>query len=214
VLAALALAALLAGCGKSSPTSPAELALEREDLVFVCRALQSLEGQSEAEAAATKAAWPLIARGLPRRRTGLYPPQVRAAIESAERLELPTIFEEREAAAMTGPANEIVGLYREFTGLAGRGWAMIGAAIFQIEHGTPAAARFARDNVPLYIDSVYDAHFGLAQIGRKLLPAYRKLGGQAVFGEALTQDELNAIAGVYSESHDRLEPHVGVKLGS
>jgi hypothetical protein len=214
MLAALAGAALLAGCGKTSHTSPAQLALEREDLVFVSRALQSLEGQSEAEVAATKAAWPLIANGLPPRRTGLYPPAVRAAIERAERLELPTIFQERDAAAMSGPANEIVGLYREFTGLAGRGWAMIGAAIYQIEHGTPQAARFARANLPLYIDSVYDAHFGLAQIGKKLLPAYTKLGGQAVFGEALTQDEVNAIAKIYSEARNQLEPHVGVKLGS
>ena len=181
--------------------------------MFVSRALQSVEGQSEAEVAAAKAAWPLIANGLPRRRSGLYRPRMRAAIESAEHLELPTIFEEREAAAMSGPANDIVGLYREFTGLAGRGWAMLGGAIFQIEHGTPQAARFARENVPLYIDSVYDAHFGLAQIGKKLLPAYKKLGGQAVFGEALTQDEVNAIASFYSEHRNRLEPHVGVRLG-
>jgi hypothetical protein len=214
VLAALAGATLLTGCGKSSHTSPAQLALEREDLVFASRALQSLEGQSEAEVAATRAAWPLIANGLPRRRSGLYPPRVRAAIESAEHLELPTIFEERDAAAMSGPANEIVGLYREFTGLAQRGWAMIGGAIYQIEHGTPQAARFARENLPLYIDSVYDAHFGLAQIGKKLLPAYKKLGGQAVFGEALKEDEVNAIANFYSEARNRLEPHAGVKLGS
>jgi hypothetical protein len=205
---------LAAGCGKASHPSPAALALQREDLVFVCRALQSLEGQSETEVAASRSAWPQIAGGLPPRRTGLYSPQIRAAIESAGRLELPTIFEQRDAAAMTGPANEIVGLYREFTGLAGRGWAMIGAAIFQIEHGTPQAARFARANAPLYIDSVYDAHFGLAQIGKKLQPAYRKLGGQAVFGEALTQAELDDISDVYSEARNRLEPHVAVKLGS
>ena len=45
---------------------------------------------------------------------------------------------------------------------------MIGAAVYQIEHGTPPRARFARENVPLYIDSVYDAHFGLGQIGKQL----------------------------------------------
>ena len=208
------LAIALAGCGKASPPSPAELALEREDLVVVCRALQSLEGQSEAEVAATRAAWPLIAGGLQRRSSGLYAPPVRAAIENAERLELPTLLGEREAASLTGPAYEIAGLYREFTGLAGRGWAMIGATIYQIEHGTPSAARFASANVPLYIDSVYDAHFGLAQIGKKLTSAYTKLGGGRVFGEALTPAEVDAIVDVYSEAHDRLQPHVTVKLGS
>ncbi len=208
------LAIAFAGCGKSKPTSPAELALEREDLVVVCRALQSLVGQSEAEVTTTRAAWPYVAGGLPRRNSGLYVPAVRMAIEYAERLQLPTLLGEREAASLTGPAYEIAGLYREFTGLAGRGWQMIGAAVYQIEHGSPQSARFARANVALYIDAVYDAHFGLAQIGKKLLPAYTKLGGERVFGEALTLAEAESIADVYSEAHDRLQPHVGVKLGS
>jgi len=209
------LVALLAsGCGEPTPTSPAELALEREDLVVVCRALQSLAGQTESEVAATRAAWPFIAYGLPRRRSSLYPARVREAIESANRLELPTVLDERNAASLTGPAYGVAGLYREFTGLASRGWAMIGGAIYQIEHGTPSAARFARANVALYIDSVYDAHFGLGQIGKQVLAAYSKLGGEAVFGVALTQAEANAIAAVYSRSHDRLQPHVGVRLGS
>ena len=214
-VALLALAALAAsGCGKAAPTSPAELALEREDLVVVARALQSLAGQTESEVAATRAAWPSIAHGLPRRRTGLYPARVREAIESAGRLELPTVLDERNAASLTGPAYGIAGLYREFTGLASRGWGMLGGSIYQIEHGTPPAARFARENAPLYIDSVYDAHFGLGQIGKQLLAAYSKLGGEAVFGEALTQAEANGIAAVYSQGHDRLQPHVGVTLGS
>ena len=66
----------------------------------------------------------------------------------------------------------------------------------------------------LYIESVYDAHFGLAQIGKKLLAGYRKLGGQAAFGAALTQGEVDALADAYSEATDRLHPHVGVRLGS
>jgi hypothetical protein len=202
------------GCGKATPTSPAELALEREDLVIVARALQSLEGQTEAEVAATKAAWPTVANGLPARRSGLYPPRVRAAIESAEELELPTVLDERNAASLTGAAYGLAGLYRTFTGLASRGWQGTGAAIYQIEHGSPPAARFAHANAPLYIDSIYDAHFGLGQIGKQLLSAYKKLGGEEVFGVALTQAEANAIAAAYSQAHDRLEPHVGVKLGS
>ena len=50
--------------------------------------------------------------------------------------------------------------------------------------------------------------------GLSMHSAYSKLGGQAVFGVALTQAEANALSAVYSEQRARLEPHVGVKLGS
>jgi hypothetical protein len=214
-VALLVLAALAgAGCGKASSPSPAELALEREDLVFVVRALQSVQGESSDEVAATRAAWPQIYAGLARRRTGLYTPQIRNAIETASRLDLPTLFEPRPAASLTGPASGLTGLYRAFSGLASRGWKMIGGAIFQIEHGTPPAARFARDNIALYIESIYDAHYGLTQIGKQLRAAYAKLGGEEVFGEALGQDEVDALASAYSEASDRLEPQVQVKLGT
>jgi len=212
ILSCAALAA--AGCGKSSSTSPAELALEREDLVFVARALQGLESQSNAEVAASKAAWPQIAMGLPARSTGLGSPEIRGAAESAERLELPTLLEEQHAASLTGPAYGIAGLYRDYSNLAQRSWQMIAASIVQIGHGSPSAARFARANVALYIDGIYDAHFGLGQIGKQLLPAYEKLGGGEVFGAALTPAEVNGLVQNYSEANARLEPHVGVKLGS
>ena len=76
------------------------------------------------------------------------------------------------------------------------------------------AARFARENAALYIESVYDGHFSLAQIGKKLLDGYRKLGGPAAFGTALTQQEVDALAHAYSEDADRLHPHVTARLGS
>jgi hypothetical protein len=216
--AALALtgAALVggAGCGKASTPSPAELALEREDLVYVARALQSVQGEAATEVAATRAAWPQVYAGVARRRSGLYTSQIRDAIETSGRLDLPTLFEPRPAAALTGPASGVTGLYRAFSGLAGRGWRMIGASIYQIEHGTPPAARFARENLPLYIDAVYDAHYGLAQIGKQVSAAYKKLGGEKVFGEALGQSEVDALAHAYSEDSVRLEPHVQVRLGS
>jgi len=202
------------GCGGASHVGPAELALEREDLVSVCRALQSLQGQTEAEVAATNAAWPLIYDGLPARRSGLYAPQIRAAIEAAADLQLPTLLGEQQVAALTGPASSIAGLYRAFAALAGKGWQLVGAAIYQIEHGSPEAARFARANVALYIDSIYDAHFGLAQIGKQLTRAYKKLGGQDAFGVALDQAEVDELAVTYSEARVRLDPHVAVKLGS
>jgi len=202
------------GCGAAKPTSPAELALEREDLVFVCRALQSLEGQTEAEVAATKAAWPSIYAGLPAASSGLYGAQIRVAIETAGRLELPTLLDEKQAAALTGPASSIAGLYRAFVGLAGKAWQMVGASIYQIEHGSARASSFARANVALYIDSIYDAQFGVAQIGKQLQAAYTKLGGQKAFEAALTQAEVDKLIATYSESRDRLQPHVAVQLGS
>ena len=46
----------------------------------------------------------------------------------------------------------------------------------------------------LYIESIYDGHFSLAQIGKKLLAGYDKLGGAADFGASLTQAEVDALA--------------------
>jgi hypothetical protein len=61
---------------------------------------------------------------------------------------------------------------------------------------------------------VYDAHFGLAQIGKKLLDGWEKLGGSGAFGASLPRGEVERLAGLYSEASDRLHPHDGVKLGS
>ncbi len=52
----------------------------------------------------------------------------------------------------------------------------------------------------LYIESVYDAQFGIAQIGKKLLPAYEQLGGEGAFGASLTKAEAEQLAGAYSEA--------------
>lgn len=103
---------------------------------------------------------------------------------------------------------------RSYALLSQRGWKLLDAALRQIESSSPATARFARENAPLYIESVYDAHFTLAQIGKKLLAGYEKLGGARAFGAALTQAEVTALAQAYSEAEDRLHPHVGVRLGS
>ncbi len=214
--AAIALGAIaLGGCGGSGqPTTPAELRLEREDLVAVSRALQSAAGAANREVATTKAAWPLVANGLPADTGTVSRAQLDAASEGAAHLKVPPLFEEAQAIALTGPAAGLAGIFRNGSGLATRGWEMIGAAIDQIEHGSPAAARFARANVALYIESVYDAHFSLAQIGKQLTAAYKKLGGPAAFGSALTQAEVESLAATYSEASDRLHPHVGVRLGS
>jgi hypothetical protein len=108
----------------------------------------------------------------------------------------------------------VAGLFRSYSGLATHGWQLIGASIDEIERGSAVARRFARANVNLYIESVYDAHFSLAQTGKALLDGYRKLGGPSAFGSSLTQAEVDELARTYSEANDRLHPHVGVRLGS
>jgi hypothetical protein len=204
----------LVGCGGGRSSTPAELKLEREDLIAVVRTLKSSEASVGREVASAKAAWPLVANGLPAN----LPPSVRSPIvaagESARKIELPVLLQEAQAAALTGPASQLAGMFRTSTRLATRGWALIGEAIEQIDHGPATSARFARTNVALYIESVYDSHFNLAQLDKKLHAGYSKLGGPAAFGETLTQGELDGVADFYSEATCRLHPHAGVRLGS
>jgi hypothetical protein len=189
------------------------LTLQRQDLVAVSRVLRGSETPAAHELAATRTAWPLVANGLPADPRALARP-VAAAGASAARVKLPALFQEAPAASLTGPASGLAGLFRTYAGLATRGWQQIGAAVAEIDHGTPAAARFARENSPLYIESIYDAHFSLAQIGKQLERAYTMLGGAAAFRRSLTQAEVNALAEAYSEAAYRLHPHAGVRLGS
>jgi hypothetical protein len=205
-----------AGCSGSSriASTPAALRLQREDFVAVSRALQTVGVPVAREVAATKMAWPLIANGLPAGSPSSVGPSASAAAEVAAKVKVPGLLEESKAASLTGPASQLAGLFSSFSGLTSRGWELIVAAIDAIEHGSPTGARFARANAALYIDSVYDGHFTLAQIGKNLLDGYRMLGGQAAFGTALSQAEVDALAHIYSEPADRLHPHVGVRLGS
>lgn len=195
-------------------STPAALKLQREDLIAVSRALQSVQQPVAREVSATKTAWPLIANGLPSTSAPLARPSIAAAANSAAAIKLPGLLEESMATSLTGPASQLAGLFSVFTGLTSHGWQQIVAAMNSIEHGSPAGARFARENVALYIDSVYDGHFSLAQIGKKLLDGYRMLGGQSAFGKTLSEAEVNALAAAYSEAADRLHPHVAVRLGS
>jgi hypothetical protein len=208
----LGAATLSCGCG-SGGESAAALRLQREDLIVVARALGEVSGPVDAEVAAAKTVWPSIADGLPRR----LPESTRvliAAAASAAAIHLPAALQELQVASLTGPAAQIAGLLRSYVLLSSRGWRLIGAALDQIEHGTRAAAGFARSNVALYIESVYDGHFTLAQIGKKLRAGYGKLGSGDAFGAALNKRVVAALAARYSEANDRLHPHVGVRLGS
>jgi hypothetical protein len=210
------LAALLTSCGGTSKQStPAAQRLEREDLLAASHALKSAEEPVAREVAATKTLWPLIANGLPADTTAISRAQRTAgATQAAGRLKLPRLFSEAQAGTLTGPAAQLAGLFRSYVLLSSRGWKLLDASITQVESGSQQSARFARANAALYIESIYDGHFTLAQIGKKLRDGYGKLGGPAAFGAALSQAEVDALARSYSESSDRLHPHVGVRLGS
>jgi len=202
------------GCGRGESSSSAEVRLEREDLIAVAHSLQHAQGPVEREVAAAKAAWPLVAHGLPANTAAVERKPILAAAATAAKLPTPAPLQEAQATMLTGPGSSIAGLFRTYRGLAAHGWQIIDSSIDAIEHGSPAAARFARANVALYIESVYDAHFALAQIGKKVLDGYGKLGDGKAFGVALTTDEVETLARAYSEATDRLHPHVGVRLGS
>jgi hypothetical protein len=210
--AALLLALAATGCGSASRASEEGLRLQREDLIASARALEQAAGAVRAETAATKAAWPLVANGLPSAPRPEETARIAAAARAAGELKPPALFGELRSAELTGPAASIAGTFRNFAGLAYRGWQMIGYAVSPGGSGTAAA--FAHANAPLYIESVYDAHFGLAQVGKKLLAGWEKLGGSAAFGSSLPRGEVERLAGAYSERELRLHPHDGVRLGS
>jgi hypothetical protein len=180
----------------------------------VCAALSRAQRSVATETDATKRAWRLIANGLPHAFSPALRAEVQSAAAAAAAVEAPPPLQEAQARALTGPAAQLAGLFRGYTLLTSRGWRMIVAAIGEIEQGAPALARYARENVALYIDSVYDGHFTLAQVARKLIAGYGKLGGAAAFGQALPPATIDALASVYSEAGERLHPHAGVRLGS
>jgi hypothetical protein len=214
-LIALVLAGLAAGgCGgTTNGSSDPAVELQRQDLAAVTRALTGTQSSVDRAVAAGKRAWPLVVNGLSADASAARGSPIAAAGESAAQVKVPPLLGEEQAASLTGPAAELAGLFRAYVGLTGRGWKMIAASIDQIERGPPASARFARDNVALYIESVYDGNFTLAQIGKHLREGYRRLGGAAAFAN-LSQQQVNALASAYSEAADRLHPHVGVRLGS
>jgi len=206
---------LLAGCGGTSRAStPAAEKLQREDLVAVSRSLRQTEGSVRQEMAAARIAWPMVANGLPASIPPTTRPELSSASGAARAIVVPPLMNKPQARSLTGPAAGIAGLFQTFSGLIERGWTLTAAASEEIEGGSPATARFARENVALYIDSVYDGHFDAALIGKSLLKDYTLLGGAAAFGATLTQAEVDALADAYSPASERLHPHPGVKLGA
>lgn len=121
-------------------------------------------------------------------------------------------------ATITGPAAGIATLYEDYDRLAERGWRLTETTVAAIAAGHKAVASFARANSPLYIDSIYDAHFYLSQLGKRLLEGYEKLlavgeqegstGAQA-FAARLTHGQVESLAAFYSKESVRLDPHPG-----
>ena len=207
----VAAATACAGCGGGEDESQVARRLQREDLIAVSTALAQIEAPVSRELSAAKAAWPAVANGLPGALSPALHAQLAAAAAAGGGVRLPMLLQEAQAVSLTGSAAQIAGLVRSYTLLSTRGWSQILAAI---RRGTAAQARFARANIALYIGSVYDGHFMLAHVGRKLLEGYRKLGGGSAFSHALTEERAQALARAYSEASARLHPHVGVRLGS
>jgi hypothetical protein len=207
----------LAGCAgeTSTPSTAAALKLQREDLVAAARALKRAQTPVAREAGATKRAWPAIAGASPAQESAVSTSADAAqAVDAVASVKIPALFGEVNARSLTGPAAGIAGLFRYSALLITRGWSMFTASSKQTASRSPTASRFARENIGLYVESVYDGHFTLAQIGKKLLAAYDKLGGAAAFGTALTQAEVDALAHTYSEAGERLYPHPPVRVGS
>lgn len=203
----------LGGCGGRTPT-PQALRLERADLAQVAHALARAEPLVGRELAATKLAWRDVVNGLPARPAQSARAAIAAASARAGAIGTPGIFEERVGATLTGPGAQLASEFRTFSLLTARGWRLIVAALQQREHAGAPAARFASANAGLYIESVYDGHFALAQIGRQLRAGYRKLGAARAFGPALSAAEVARLAATYSEAHERLHPHPGVRFGA
>jgi hypothetical protein len=214
-LAGLVCLALLApGCGGAMQAPAAVSNLEREDLLAVVHELATAQPQVGAELAAAKQAWRVVADGVPATAGSAARAAVHRAAERAAAVFVPALFDEYSGRNLTGPAASLAGLFRGYERLNTPSWRQLTAAIDLGADGPTASVRFYRSNSPLYVDGVYDAHFTLAQIGRRLLAAYTQLGGPSVFQQSLTQAEVDKLANAYSEQRARLHPHAGVKIGT
>jgi hypothetical protein len=213
LLGLLALTAL-SGCAGSTNHEPTrmELVLEREQLLLVSDGLRSVQPQVMEELSAARAVWPTIAKGLPRPPSSALPTLVRQAHARTIPLSTPTFMS--RVSQLTGPAAGLAGLYETFARLAERGWGLTEAALDSIAKGPPSAARFARSNAQLYIDTIYDAHFNLSLVGKSIVNAYKRLGGVHAFGSKLTAADVAALSKAYSVSAMRLTPHPAASIES
>ncbi|HEX3391872.1 MAG TPA: hypothetical protein VHS55_04865 [Solirubrobacteraceae bacterium] len=216
ILTVLVLCAI-AGCGTGgSEISRREYALERAQFEQVADELREVQGAVHREVSTSRAVWPLIYNGLPTRMSTRLQSGVKAASDVAGALPAPRFMAQQ--ATLTGPASGIAGLYEDYDRLAERGWRLTETTVSGIASGPRSVADFVRSNSPLYIDSIYDGHFDLSLIGKKLLDGYEKIedlskeqkfAGIGGFGASLRQREVQALAAAYSIPAVRLEPHPG-----
>ncbi|HEX5307761.1 MAG TPA: hypothetical protein VFW38_01640 [Solirubrobacteraceae bacterium] len=217
--AILALCAIVsvASCGSGeSSISRREYALERAQFEQVADELGEVQLAVHREVAASRAVWPLIYNGLPSHMSLRLQGGVKAASAVAGALPAPRFMSKQSN--LTGPASGIAGVYEDYDRLAERGWRLTETGVSGIVAGPVSVERFVRANSPLYIDAIYDGHFDLSLIGKKLLDGYEKIeklskqkkfAGIGGFGSQLTQREIAALAAAYSIPAVRLEPHPG-----
>jgi hypothetical protein len=178
------LAAALTGCGGPAPR-PAELRLERTDLVLMGRTLARLQPPIHGEVAAARTIWPELASGLPSN----PPPALRQSIATAGArtgalaLPLPLTRE----GGLTGPAAGLGGLLKSYTTLTQRGWQFLAAATARA-----TAAGGARGTA---------ATTGATGAGRAQSPASSQPGAREVAGTGSSQPAgahfLQENAGLY-----------------
>jgi hypothetical protein len=213
LLAAAAALLTACGCGSGSHATTAGLHVQRQDLIATSQELSRQLPEVRREVAATKAAWPLVAGGPPASMSTADEAKIVTAARVARALKLPSLFQESKARGLTGAGAALAGTFGSFYILSSRGWPMLDY-LLHASHRAGAAGSYARGNAPLYIEVVYDAHFGLSQIGKKLTDGYAKLGGPKAFGSSLTQPYVDRLAAAYSEAAARLHPHARVKFGA
>jgi hypothetical protein len=219
---AFALSALmLAGCGGGGATairapkgtlsgsSPAALALQRTDLAIAVHGLLQVQPSIRPEIAATRAAWPAVAHGLP---VYVSPATRRAiAVAALRSKQIATPRYISFAGQLTGAAAAIAGLELSYEELALRGWTFTRAAadygaLAASGRASLAAAGFLRVNAALYIGCIYDAHHNLSVICEDVKQAYTQLGGARVFGATLRPALVEAVAHFYSPAMASLTP--------
>ncbi|MGH2831695.1 MAG: hypothetical protein ACRDK2_02890 [Solirubrobacteraceae bacterium] len=217
VLVVVGLALALTACGKTSPTTSgsvkaADLALRRLDLVFVTHALEHAQASVQLEVNASRQPWSLIAHGFPSKISDSLRSQVSVASSRANNIKAPGFMVSvpgpivLQKPRLTGPAAGVAGLFQSYASLSRHGWKIIGTVLDGLRTGQPQATRFLHANADLYLSSVYDGHFDLALIGKSLFDAYNQLGGSKLFGNSLTEAQIQSLEQFYGKDL-RLEPH-------
>jgi hypothetical protein len=202
-------ASILCGCGATARDT-IELRLERADLRTITSQLSAVQRGLSAEVAASRQAWPSLYNGLPEPPPKRLQAEVARAQAALARVAAPAFL--NEARGLTGPASDIGSLFEVFWALDHQGWTAIAATIQSIRDGPASAAGFRRANVPIYIQSVYDAHYDLSLIANSIKQGYEALGEAQAFA-TLTPVQINALSDLYSPSGARLEPHTSNRLG-